>query len=146
MIFGIFAAYTASELLISLMRESVECSVSIPGLLTAAVLPFLLSAFAIGFGEPWLLLIISWVKAFGFGFCACGVSLAFGQCSWLVRPLFLFSDLCVVPMLYFYWLRHIGNEKKSTRWELPAILCASGAVAYLDYCFVAPFLVSIIES
>lgn len=127
------------------MRESVKCSVSIPGLLTAAVLPFLLSAFAVRLSEPWLLLIISAFKAFSFSFCACGVSLAFGQSSWLVRFLFLFSDLCVIPLLYFYWVRHIRGGRSTVRWELPVFIGAAAAIGWVDYCFIAPFLVSIIE-
>lgn len=146
MLTGMTTAASAGEFLAPLMRQSVCCSASIPGLLAAVLLPFLLSAFAVYLHEPWLLLIISAFKAFSFGFCAFGVSLAFGQSSWLVRFLFLFSDLCLVPVLYVYWLRHIHTDAVSHRWELPGCLGMALLIGWIDYSFIAPFLVSIIES
>ena len=143
---GIPAALAASEFLVPMMHESVQCSVSITGLLAATLLPFLLSAYAVSLSEPWLLLIISALKAFGFSYCACGVSLAFGQSSWLVRFLFLFSDHCLIPVLYLYWLRHIHGQTKAAVWELPTCVCVALLVGSIDYCLIAPFLVTLIES
>lgn len=145
MLLGIPAALAASEFLVPMMRGSVSYPVSIPGLLAATLLPFLISAYAVSLSEPWLLLFISTIKAFGFSFCACGVSLAFGQSSWLVRFLFLFSDHCLIPVLYLYWLRHIRGESMVTSWELPACIGTALAVGSIDYCLIAPFLVSLIE-
>lgn len=146
MLLGVPAALAASEFLVPMMHESVQCSVSITGLLASTLLPFLLSAYAVSLSEPWLLLIISALKAFGFSYCACGVSLAFGQSSWLVRFLFLFSDHCLIPVLYLYWLRHIHGQTKTSVWELPACIGAALLVGSIDYCLIAPFLVSLIES
>lgn len=146
MLLGVPAALAASEFLVPMMHESVQCSVSITGLLASTLLPFLLSAYAVSLSEPWLLLIISALKAFGFSYCACGVSLAFGQSSWLVRFLFLFSDHCLIPVLYLYWLRHIHGQTKAAVWELPACIGAALLVGSIDYCLIAPFLVSLIES
>ena len=144
MLLGIPAALAARDLLISMTRESVSCSVSVVGLLSATLLPFLISAYAVSLSEPWLLLIFSTVKAFCYSFCAIGVSLAFGQSSWLVRFLFLFSDYMLLPLLYLYWLRHIKGQAKP--WELPACIGASLMVGCIDYFWIAPFLASLIES
>ena len=146
MLLGISAALTASEFLVPMMRESVKCSASIPGLLAATLLPFLLSAYAVSLSEPWLLLIISALKAFGFSFCASGVSLAFGQSSWLVRFLFLFSDHCLIPVLYLYLLRHIRGHTELKAWEFPVCIGSALLVGTIDYCLIAPFLVTLIES
>lgn len=143
---GIQAARTASDTLIPLMREAVRRPVSILGLLNVTVLPFLISAYAVSLPEPWLLLIISSTKAFIFGFCAYGVRLAFGQSSWLVRFLFLFSDSCLIPLLLLFWLRHIGNKKPVRRWELIACLAAAAIVGTIDYRFISPFLVTLLSS
>lgn len=145
MVLGTLTANATKDDLIPMIQSSICSPVSIIGLLAAALLPFLLSAFAVLMSEPWLLLIISTFKAFSFSFCACGVSLAFGQSGWLVRFLFLFSDLCLVPLLYFYWLRHISGNIKVRQWELPICLCAAAAIGGIDYCFIAPFLVSLME-
>ena len=145
MLLGIPAALAASDFLVPMMRESIGCSVSIPGLLAATLLPFLFSAYAVSLSEPWLLLIISTLKAFSYSFCACGVSLAFGQSSWLVRFLFLFSDHCLIPLLYLYWLRHIRAKAKTSPLELSGCIGAALLVGSIDYYLIAPFLVSLIE-
>ena len=145
LLLGALAANASKDILTPLIYGSVLCDASILGLLCASLLPFLLSAFAVFLSEPWLLLIISTFKAFSFSFCASGVSLAFGQSSWLVRFLFLFSDLCLVPVLCIYWLRHISGRHTVRQWELPACLCAAAVVSCIDYCFIAPFLVSLME-
>ena len=144
MLLGTCAALAASEFLVPMMRQSVTRSVSIPGLLAASTIPFLFSAFAVSLSEPWLLLIISTLKAFGFSFCACGVSLAFGQSSWLVRFLFLFSDHCLIPLMFLYWLRHIQGQATARLWESAVCIGVAVLVGCMDYCLVAPFLVSLI--
>lgn len=141
---GISAALASSSFLIPMMRQSVQCSVSIPGLLAATVVPFLISAFAVSLSEPWLVLIISTAKAFSFSFCACGVSLAFGQSSWLVRFLFLFSDYLLIPLMYLYWMRHIQDQAVHRAWELCAYIGASLLIGGIDCFLVAPFLASLV--
>ncbi len=144
MLLGIPTAVASSSILVPMMRQSVQCSVSIPGLFTAAVVPFLLSAFAVSLSEPWLLLIISTLKAFSYSFCACGVSLAFGQSSWLVRFLFLFSDHLLIPLLYLYCVRHIRCEVPHRPWEMCGFIGTSLLIGGIDYFLVAPFLVSLV--
>lgn len=144
MLFGILAASAASDILIPMMRGAVQSSVSIPGLLAATVLPFLFSAYAVSFSQPWAIPIISAVKAFSFGYCGYGVSLAFGQGSWLVRFLLLFSDCCLIPVLFHYWVRNISGEGDRRWQELPIYLCIALFVGCVDYCLIAPFLVSLI--
>lgn len=146
MLLGGIAAASAGDYLVSLMRQGAVCSASISGLLAAVLLPFLLSAFAVYLHEPWLLLIISAFKAFGFGFCAFAVGLAFGQSSWLVRFLFLFSDVSLMPVLYLYWLRHIQPDVSHRPWEIPGCVCIALLLGWIDYCYIAPFLVSVLES
>lgn len=144
LLFGVSAARCARTIIVPMMRSAVSASVSIPGLFAAAVLPFLLSAYAVSISEPWLLLIISTLKAFGFSFCAFAVSLAFGQSSWLVRFLFLFSDYCLIPILYLYWLRHISEKGSGFRFETCICITAALVIGSIDYCIVSPFLASLI--
>ena len=145
MILGVFSAHGAEASLVPLIRQSTRSPGSALGLLSAALLPFLLSGLAVSFSETWLLLLISAFKAFSFTFCAAGVSLAFGQSSWLVRFLFLFSDLSLIPVLYIYWLRHLRKDSKTRRWELPCCLIWATIVCGIDYLYIAPFLASIME-
>lgn len=144
MLFGLYAAFSASDFLVPMMRGVVAHPVSFVGLLSATLLPLLFSAFAVSLSEPWLLLLISTVKAFSFSFCACGICLAFGQSSWLVRFLFLFSDHCTLPVLMFYWLRHIDGAKNQSIRESCVFLCIVILIGCIDYWLIAPFLVSLI--
>lgn len=143
--FGIAAASASSAILVSLVRRCAGSDATMVGLVAATTLPFLLSGFAVSFSEPWLLLIISMFKAFSFSFCAWGVCLAFGQSSWLVLFLFLFSDLCLIPFQYFYWLRHIRSSKHPSACELPVLLAIALSVGCVDYWFISPFLVSLLK-
>ena len=142
---GCLAAETARSVLVDLIRRCVGAEQSIIGVLTVTALPFLLSAFAVSFSKPWLLLFISTCKAFSFSFCAWGICLAFGQSGWLVLFLLLFSDVLLVPLLYFYWLRHIRGDQGPDVWELPVLLAAAITVAFIDHQFVAPFLVALMK-
>ena len=146
LLLGILAVSSASEMIVPMMRSAVSGSVSIPGLLAATLLPFLFSAYAVYYSEPWLLLIISVVKSFAFGFCAFGIYLAYGQSAWLVRFLFLFSDVFMMPVLYVYWLRHISGQVQPKVWVNASCVAAALVIGSIDYCLIAPFLVDIISS
>ena len=75
--------------------------------LLPAFLPFLISALAVYFSAPGLLFAICATQAFLFGFYGFAVCFIFGQCSWLLRLLFMFTDICSAPILYLYWLRYL---------------------------------------
>ena len=140
------AAYScfSADFCTVLIRRSTAQGMSFSGMMTVTTLPFLLSALAFSLSEPWLLLVISTCKAFSFSFCAVGVSLAFGQSGWLVRFLFLFSDLLQLPLLCWYWLRHIKGSANG-RWDIPFCTVSLTAIGVLDYAVIAPFLASVIR-
>lgn len=144
MTWGCISCESSREISAVLIHHSVDAVPSFVGALSVVILPFLLSAFAVSICEPWLLLIISTFKAFSFSFCAWGVCLAFGQSSWLVLFLFLFSDFCLVPALYFYWLRSIRNGRID-RWERRICILYLSIVFAMDYWVIGPFLRKIIE-
>lgn len=132
------------DLSAGMIRQTALTLPTFVGSVSVALLPFLLSAFAVSICEPWLLLAISSFKAFSFSFCAWGVCLAFGKSSWLVLFLFLFSDFCLVPALYLYWLRHI-HGKAAHIWENVLVVLYTSLIAILDHQIVAPFLVSVLR-
>ncbi|MBQ9762411.1 MAG: hypothetical protein IJV82_04965 [Oscillospiraceae bacterium] len=111
-------------------------------MLSACVGPFLFSGLAVYLRETWLLLFVCGAKAFSFGFCSFGVILAFGQGSWLVRFLFLFSDCLLIPVLFLYWVRHLYERRSD--WELFLCLIAALMVFSFDFWVISPFLVSIL--
>lgn len=145
LVVGAYVAQSEAETVIDLVRRSVQCEMTISGVMSVCVLPFLLSAFAVLICEPWLLLFISTLKAFRFSFCAWGVCLAFGQSSWLVLFLFLFSDICLIPLLVFFWIRNIRGHANLRLFEIVGFLIAAVSVGLVDYLFISPFLASLMK-
>ena len=89
-----------------LMRTVRLDCVSIVGIAVAVFLPFLFSAFAVYIQKPILLFGICFVKAFVFAFSAYGLTVSFAELGWFVRSVLLASDLCMIPVLFWFWLRN----------------------------------------
>ena len=144
MTLGCISCQKCQEQSVAMIHQNVSAIPSMVGAGSVVFLPVLLSAFAVSICEPCLLLVISTFKAFSFSFCAWGVCLAFGQSSWLVLFLFLFSDICLIPALYFYWLRHI-RQGSSSGWSNGLLLVYALLIFIADYWVVGPFLRIILE-
>lgn len=126
----------------SMMRLAVADQVSIVSLIVSVLLPYLLSAFAVYISKPLLLLPIAFLRGFSLMLVLMGTSEAFGNAGWLVRSLFLFSDLSFMPFLYLFWHRSISGLTKDGQW----VCCAVGIfIACLDYRYVSPFLVGLLS-
>lgn len=124
----------------SLMRMAKNGPVSIVGLLSVSFLPFLISAFAVYVSQPWLLPVIALCKGASFSLVSLGVTAAYGSAGWLMRLLLMFSDLCALPLLLFFWLRYISGERRFTAWSACRYLAALLTVGSIDYCLISPFL------
>ncbi len=146
LVLGALLALNARSFLVPMICGAAARTPSVIGLFAVTALPFLLSAYAVFISEPRLMLILSALKAMGFGFCACGVSLAFGSAGWLVRFLFLFSDFCGIPALYVFWLRYLSGERRCTLPELGCWVGFSTAIGIIDLFFISPFLAKLILS
>ena len=136
---GLVFRYAGSHL-VSRMPLAAMSQPSIPGLLTSSLLPFLFSAFAVYFSVPRLLYGICFCKAFLLGYVTCGVFRAFGEAGWLVRWLFLFTDLWCAALLYHYCRRHISGLRGVSFHSL----CMYGSLlilaALVDRQFISPLL------
>lgn len=140
---GILTAIHTSDILTTLMRSAVSQPVSISGLMIAVFLPFLFTALAVSVSESWLLPLICGCKAFSFGYCACGVSLTFGQSSWLLQFLLMFSDHLSVPMLYLFCLRNLKGRSAGLSADVLLFGGWCALVVFMDHRFVSPFLVKL---
>lgn len=139
---GLFAGFifyrNTGNSSVSLMCGALNCAVSIVSLLSVILLPFLLSAFAVYFSRPYLLLVIAFVKAFSLAFVSAGLNTAFGAAGWLAQLLLMFSDCCTVPILWLYWLRY---GEKSCKFSLKGTFCTIFVVCmvgFFDFYFVSP--------
>ena len=130
-----FSGFTSS-----LMHGLLEDSVSIVSLFSVSFLPFLFSAFAVSIGLPWLLYPICFTKALCFSYVSAAIMAGFHCAGWLVRSLFMFSDLLSAPMLFLYGLRSIVHTGRFHLWEFLVVFCTLLLIGSIDYCFVSPFL------
>ena len=136
---GGFAAFTAVDALQVLFPPTLSAGIFPIFALMSVFLPFLLSALAVYFSVPWLLAVICGVKAFCFGFCGFGLCVVYGSCSWLLHLIFMFTDFCSLPFLYFYWLRFLRRDSRPS-W---ATNVCFGSVLFMictiDRCIISPF-------
>lgn len=144
--FGSLIFYITGSSFSSLMRGVIYGSVSIVGLMSVSVLPFLISAFAVYISKPSLLLIVSFGKAFLFSFVSLGIMDGFASTGWLIRWLLMFSDLISLPVLYWFWNRHISGDIPFSAAESLLVLSLCILVGSVDYCYVSPFLANLINT
>lgn len=114
--------------------------------IVSALSPFLFSAVAVAFSKPQFLLLICFGKAIAFGFYGFYISLIFADGAWLARCLLLFTDACMMPALYLYWLRHISGEVVSSWTENAVFISAAFLVSLFDYIFVVPIWGTLIKN
>jgi len=128
-----------------LMRMASERPVSIMSLFTVSLLPFLISALAVYVSHPELLLPVCFCKSFLFACCAFSATSVFGTAGWLVRLLLQFSDVCLLPVLCWFWIRHIGGSFGTLQKDI--FLCCGVAlvVCVVDHCVISPYLVTLID-
>ena len=123
-------------------RQSLAQYAGISGFVPT-VLPLLISGFAVYAKWPLLLVPTAFWKAFSFSYVGIGVIHAWGSAGWMVMGLAMFGSLCALPVLWWYWLRHIGGEGFSGRIFLPA-LGAMILISWVDLAVISPFLTNIL--
>ncbi len=143
---GMVFSSAAGELVIPWMHTAVHSRVSIRFLLCATLFPFLFSAIAVFLSQPGLLLLIAFGKAFSAGLTGMCLCAAFGDAGWLVRWLLCFSSCLSLPVLYGYWLRHIGSRAEELFCPTALLLSAAILIGSIDYFVIVPFLARVIYS
>lgn len=108
--------------------------------LMLSILPFLLSVLTVSFSRPKWMFLICGMKAACFAVCCLLLYLCYGQAGWLACLLFLFSDICSLPILFLYWLQHISDTTCSLRKHFVFFL-AMALIAFVDYGIVTPYAV-----
>lgn len=139
LILGAFVSFVAVNALRDLFPVVLSANKSMVSVLLPTILPFLLSALAVYFSIPWLLSLICGLKAFCFGFCGLGLCIVYGQCSWLLQLLFMFTDLCTLPILLFYWLRYFMGGNRPSRFTNICFGSALFVICSIDRCIISPF-------
>ena len=127
----------------SLMRGLFSSPVSIIPMLSAALIPYLFSAFAVYFSCRKVLYYLAFAKCLCFGYAAGGITGYFAGAGWLVRTLLMFHSSISLPVLAMFWFRHIPEDQGfSGRFAALVGLLTVFAV-WLDYRYILPILAMI---
>ena len=142
---GILAVYLSGPSLSLLMRRTLDCSVSIARLLSAAFLPFILSALAVFLLARSLIFPIAFAKGFCVGYVSLGIVYTFGLSGLLFCYLLCFTDLLVLPLLWLFWLQCLNESKISVFGVFLTISVLVFLIGSIDYRLISPFLADLIN-
>ena len=116
---------------------------SLPGRTAVLLLPLLLSGGAVYGGRPLILLPIAFWNCLAFSYVYSGLSFSWDGSGWLIGSLGMLPSLLALPVLYWYWLRHLDGKSFD-----PGSFLAAGAwilaIAMADVWVISPFLSNII--
>ncbi len=116
---------------------------SFSGLVSVSILPFLIVAYAASTGHVSVLPLICFFRAFLFSFCGSTVFHSYGSAGWLIRLLFAFSDICSMPVFYWFTLRCCRHKGSSGKELLACILFVMLFVC-INHFVISPFWAGII--
>ena len=144
LIAGSFVFRYSGSKFVPQMPLAVASQPSIFPLLISTLLPLLFSAYAVYIGAPRVLYGICFLKAWGLGYLSCCIFVAFGDAGWLVRWLFLFSDIFAAATLYFYCYRYISGVRKLSAGSFSAYAGIMAVVSFLDYSVISRLLLRVL--
>ncbi len=143
LIFGTLFAANANSSIFPMMRQVDFGPVSIVFHLVAQLLPFLIAAYAASLSRLWLLNAVCGCELFSFAYMGALVWIAFGSAGWLVRFLFLFSDIILSPVLCWYCFRRLMGDCDEKK-DLLICIGITAITALINCLFISPFLAKII--
>lgn len=137
--FGTAISFVGREYLIRLMPVLQPVLRSGHLRIALVLVPFLLSAFAVCFSRPVWLLWICGLKAFSFIICCLILCLRYGQATWLARWLYMFSDVCSLPLLLFFGQYSFNAKRERLPYACIVLFLALVLLIIVDYRIVTPF-------
>lgn len=144
-LFGLLVYRFNEALFSALMRSAINSSVSIVGLSCIIFLPLLITAFAVKFSKPHILLFTCFLKGLLYFLCVLSAHGAFGSAGWLAQMILMFSDNCAVVLLWVLWLRYCLRRGACFRSLMILAFCVCVLVVGMDIFFVSPLSVSLLN-
>lgn len=121
------------------------CSALLPVQIVIMVVPLAISVLAVRLSASIAFFPLCLIRSFTFGYCSCGVFMAFQSAGWLIKGLLLFSDsILIVPLLWF-WLRHLDGSRQHLKSDALLYVGFSLIVCFLDFLYISPFLALILQ-
>lgn len=142
---GAVLSHLTGTSIISLMRAATESRVSIVELVICNIFPLLLTACAVYYSIPVAAECIIFFRALSYGYIVLGVLTAFGFGGWLIGILLLFSSGIVNSLIL--WLMLCTDKMHNQAFGSSVAVSVSSAlvVTVVDYLYIAPFLVRILD-
>ncbi len=134
----LFSAGPDASLLIW-MRSLLTGRMSIVFMLVFAVLPFLISAYAVFIHRQEILCGVCFCKAFCLAANGVLLQSAFGSAGWLLQPMFQFSDLLLAPVFCWFFLGSYGMTERDVLRRHGICLAWVLAAVLIGYFVVMPF-------
>ena len=144
LILGAGLAVSADKLLASTMHAAISGCVSISGLLAVVLLPLLLSAYAVYYSQPFLLVSVVFLKAFLFAYTGAGILILYPASGWLIQMLLMFCDTLSLPFLWHIWLCAVSDWQGSILARITTSAFVSVLIGCVDLTLIAPFLARLI--
>ena len=119
--------------------------VSIVGHFLSVLFPFLISALAVFISRPWLLLPVAFGKGFSFFYVSVGTLSSLGSSGGFFRLLLMFSDIICLPLLYFFWHRHIRSGADGYLTSVFVLVSFATFIGCVDFTVVLPLITEIIN-
>ena len=141
---GILMSYCADVSLFRLMLSGLDARLSIVGFLSVLLLPLFLSFLAAYLTCPLVICVIAYLKAFLFAFLGMVILHSFRSAAWLIHFLMMFSDLLILPVLWWFWIQVLsGSRSVVFRSGVVSAICII-LIGIFDFTAIAPFLASLI--
>ncbi len=142
---GSVIAQRNSRVLISLFRNMGTSAISHVRLLLVLLLPILISYCAFSFHVLGLIYLLCFAKGITYSYCVSGVLLTFGDASFLMHLLLLFSDTMLLISLFWLWIRNLGNNSLKYKRDTAASIFFLVFIYFLDIFFVSPFCMKLMN-
>ena len=142
--FGVIYAATAEQTYFHLMRMAASRPVSIVGSMVAVFLPYIVSVLVVTNSKPWLSYTVVAVRLFLFAASGYAIYDCYGTAAWLIGFMFLFPDICLIPVLL--WLTIRNSEKAICRKHSLLCLVYVAFVGIINFCTVSPFLADLLNT
>ena len=109
LICGVFLFLHTEHSILPMMRSIPFGSVSIVTLFLAGLVPFLFTAYAVCFSQPWLVICMGFCNSCLLSFVTTGITVTFTTAGWLMCDLLLFANYIGCSILIFLWLKKLIN-------------------------------------
>ena len=144
--FGLFFISASNAQFSNLIITVSHQKQSLLGLLSVLFVPVLITAVAVYFTIPILIYIYAVIKAVCFSCTLCAIAIVFGNASWLLLLLLLFTDSFVVIFLLFLWYCLFTCKSISAGKLLLIYFGTFSIIGMIDYFLVSPYLVMLMHN